>query len=174
MTDRRFFGTNKLVEDYLTNLEKIKTLDGGWTIMYIDRSTNKEWIKYSVDPGRGYYFNLMLTTPQMTTKDIMDVAFESKYLDEVGAAAHRLFLEEQFDQKEYRGALLRRLIQFKIENLDKAEKERLRTIIEASQLTDRLNHRIKIGDTVDEVKRDADFFEQTSKKAKQFLEQLEK
>jgi hypothetical protein len=170
MTDRRFFGTNKLVNDYTTNLDKVETLDGGWTIRYIDKLNNQEWLKYTVDPDRGYYFNLMLTTPRMTTNDIMDVAFGSKHLDEISAAAYRLNLEEKDEQKEYREKLLKRLTGIQIENLDKFEKERLRTIIIAGQLTDKVNSRIKVGQTIERVKEDFDFFDNISRKAKEFLD----
>ena len=95
-------------------------------------------------------------------------------MDEVSAAAHRLYLEEQYEQKEYREELLQRLRQFEIKNLTKQEKDRLKKIIEASQLTDNLNHRLKVGNTLDQVKSDAEFFEKISKTAKGLLEILDK
>jgi len=172
MTDRRFFGTNKLVDDYTTNLDKVETLDGGWTIKYVDKLNNKEWLKYSVDPDRGYHFNLMLTTPRLTTKEIIDVAFNSQHSDEVSAAAYRLNLEEQDERKEYREDLLKRLTEIPIDNLDKLEKERLRTIIQAGQLADNVNMRVKVGNTLEQIKRDSEFFDRVSSKAKKLLDLL--
>lgn len=174
MTDRKFFGTNELVESFVKTLKKIETLDGGWTIKYAEKNTGQEWLKYSVDPDRGNHFNLMLINPPLTTDQLIDIALMSKYRDEVSASAYRLHLEERYEGKEYRLNLIDRLLQINLKMLDHEEKERIKTIIQAGQLLDTSNNRDTLGKHYTEINTDANFFRDIADKAKTILAQLDK
>lgn len=171
MTDRKLFGTNELIEQFKERLTKVNSLDGGWSTEYVDNKTGQHWLKYVVD-DRGFFENIMLISPKPTTDELIDIAFSSPYPDEVSAAATRLNIEEQADKKEFRGKLIDRLSRFDISQLDKAERDRIKTIIQASQLTDRVNKRDIVGKHFSEIQKDAAFFNSTVDKAQEILNNL--
>ena len=171
MTDRKLFGTNTLINEFIQKLTKTDALDGGWATKYIDNSTGQYWIKYVVD-DRNFFENLMLFSPPPTTEELIDIALSSQYIDEVSAAATRLYFEEQTDKREYRQKLIDRLTQLEIAYLDKSERERLRTIIHDSQLTDRINRRDIVSKHFSEIKKDAEFLNAIAEKAQEILNRL--
>ena len=171
MTDRKLFGTNNLINDFTQTLTKTETVDGGCATKYIDNTTGKQWLKYVVD-DRGFFENLMLISPEPTTDELIEIAFNSYYPDEVSAAATRLNLEEQFHKKEFRHKLIDRLKGIATSKLDTSEKERVKTIILASQLTDRVNKREVVGKHFSEIQNDANFFNATADSAQKILNSL--
>lgn len=171
MTDRKFFGTNLLVDNYTTQLTKTEDLDGGWSTKYFDDKTQQHWLKYVVDE-RGFSKNLMLVSPAPTTDELIDIALTSKYPDEISAAATRLYIEEQTEKKEYRQKLIDRLNNIDTSELDKNEKERIETIIDASELTIRTNKRDIVGKHFLEIQKDADFFVAIAIAAQKILSSL--
>ena len=171
MTDRKLFGTNTLIKYFVERLTKVNTLDGGWSTEYVDNETGRHWLKYVVDE-RGFCENMMVISPKPTTDELIDIAFTSPNPDEVSAAATRLNLEEQVDKKEFRQILIDKLNHLDILQLDKAEKERIKTIIQASQLTDRVNKRDIMGKHFSEIQKDAAFFNSTADKAQEILNNL--
>jgi hypothetical protein len=171
VTDRKLFGTNKLIEDFVKRLTKVHSHHGGWTTEYVDIETGQHWLKYVVD-DRGFFENLIHISPKPTTDELIDIAFSSPYPDGVSAAATRLNLEEQEDKKEFREKLLDRLKKIDISNLDKGGKDRIETIIKASQLTDRVNKRDIIGKYFSDIQKDAAFFTTTADRAKEILNML--
>jgi hypothetical protein len=171
MTDRKLFGTNKLIEDFSERLTKVRPLDGGWTIEFVDTETGQHWLKYVVD-DRGFFENMMLISPKPTTDELIDIAFTSPNPDEVSAAAIRLNFEEQTEKKEFRQNLIDRLNCLDILQLDEAEKERLKTIIQASQLIDRVNKRDIIGKHFSKIHKDAAFFNEIADRAQEILSML--
>ncbi len=155
--ERTLFGTNTLVSDFTKTLTQTETIDGGWATKYIDNSTGHQWLKYVVD-DRGFFVNLIFISPPPTTDQLIEIAFNSNYSDEVSAAATRLNIEEQSDKKEYRQKLIDKLKTIDISKLDTVEKERIKTIILAAQLTDRVNKREIVGKHFSEIQLDATFF----------------
>ena len=171
MTNRKLFGTNTLIADFIKNLTEVKTLDGGWSTQYIDEQTGYYWLKYLIDE-RSFSENLMQISPPMTTEHLIEIALTSRYADEVSAAASRLSIEEQFDGKEFRQLLIDRLNNFDISQMNKAEKDRIKTIIESSKLTDRVNKREIVGKRFSEIEQDAKFFNFIGDNADSILSQL--
>jgi hypothetical protein len=171
VTDRKLFGTNTLINEFIQKLTKTDTLDGGWATKYIDHSTGRYWIKYVVD-DRNFFENLMMVSPPPTTEELIDIALSSQHIDEVSAAATRLYFEEQTDKREYRQKLINTLIQLNVAHLGKSERERLRTIIQASQLTDRVNKRDIVGKHFSEIQKDAEFFNAIADRAQEILNRL--
>ena len=172
MTDRLLYGTNLLVENFTKELKILNTFDGGWSVLYLDETTGQQWLKYSVDPDRGYFFNLIRTNPNPKTEQLLDTAFTSNNTDEVSAAAYRLYIEEQFENKEYRNLLLNRLRLATETVLDKENTERLKTIIKAAQLLDRVNHRVIVGKHFTEIEKDAKFVNDIADSAQEIMNQL--
>ena len=56
--------------------------------------------------------------------------------------------------------------------MDKPERDRLRTIVEASQLTDRVNRRDIVGKRFTEIQKDAQFFNTIANRAQEFIDGL--
>jgi hypothetical protein len=139
MKKRVLYGTNELVEKKISNLKEIDILDSGWSVKYKDTVTGELWIKYTIDPDRGYFFNLMRIEPTPSTEQLIDIALTSEFPDEVSAAAHRLHLEEELSNTEFRDKLLDRIKQIDLKGLTDKEKKRIETIIVAGQLTNRIN-----------------------------------
>lgn len=171
MTDRKLFGTNTLVDDFTKTLTQTETLDGGWATKYIDKSTEHQWLKYVVDE-RGFFVNLIFISPSPTTDQLIEIALNTKYVDEISAASTRLNIEEQSDKKEYRQKLIDKLRIIDVSKLDTTEKERIKTIILASQLTDRTNKREIVGKHFSEIQVDADFFNSVADTAENILKLL--
>ena len=171
MTERKLFGTNILVNDFTKTLTETDTRDGGWTTKYIDNSTGHQWLKYVVD-DRGFFVNLIFISPSPTTDQLIEIALSTSYVDEISAAATRLNIEEQFDKKEYRQNLIDKLKIIDISKLDTVEKERIKTIILASQLTDRVNKREIVGKHYSEIQLDANFFNSVADTAESILRLL--
>jgi hypothetical protein len=171
VTDRKLFGTNNLIKEFTERFTKVSTLDSGWSTEYVDSATGRHWLKYVVD-DRGFFENMMLISPKPTTDELIEIAFTSPYPDEVSAAATRLNLEEQADKKEFRQKLIERLTRIDISRLDKTEVERIKTIIQGAQLTDRINKRDIMGKHFSEIQKDAAFFNTTADKAQQILNRL--
>lgn len=171
MTDRKLFGTNTLVENFTKSLTQTETFDGGWATKYIDKSTGHQWLKYVVDE-RGFFVNLIFISPPPTTDQLIEIALNTKYVDEISAAATRLNFEEQSDKKEYRQKLIDKLTTIDISKLDTTGKERIKTVILASQLTDRVNKREIVGKHFSEIQVDADFFNSVADTAEKILKLL--
>ena len=160
-----------MVNDFTKTLTQTNTLDGGWTTQYVDNSTGQQWLKYVVDE-RGFFVNLIFSSPLPTTDELIQIAFNTKYFDEASAAATRLNIEEQTNKKEYRQKVIDKLNTVDISLLDKSEKERIKTIILASQLTDRVNKREIVGKHFTEIQADANFFNDVADSAENILHLL--
>jgi hypothetical protein len=171
VTERKLFGTNTLVDDFSKSLTQVETLDGGWITKYIDNSTGHQWLKYVVDE-RGFFVNLIFISPLPTTDQLIEIAFNTEYDDEISAAATRLNIEEQSDKREYRQKLIDKLTTIDISKLAATEKERIKTIILASQLTDRVNKREIVGKHFSEIQVDANFFNWVADTAENILKLL--
>ena len=171
MTDRKLFGTNATVNEFVQRLTEAEKLDGGWSKIYVDNETGLSWLEYTVD-DRGFCKNLMLISPKLTTNELIDITFNSPCPDEVCAAATRLNLEERAYKKEFRLQLIERLNSFNISMLELTQKERFKTIIQASQLTDIVNKREIVGKHFSEIQKDAEFFNTVADKAQEILNML--
>ena len=139
----------------------------------MDTKTGQEWLKYLVDPDRGYFYNLIALNPTPTTDELINIAFNSEYEDEVCAAAIRLKLDEQEFQKEYRPKLIQRLKIISNQSLSMTEKMRLKTILMASQLSDKINRREIMGKHFTEIYKDAEFFKSIAREAEAIFEKLD-
>jgi hypothetical protein len=170
LTDRKLFGTNDLVNDFTKTLTQTDTLDGGWTTKYTD-SAGYQWLKYVID-DRGFFVNMIFISPQPTTDELIQIAFNTNYLDEASAAATRLNIEEQVDKKEFRQKLIDKLNLIDTLKLTTTEKEKIKAIIQASQLTNRVNKREIVGKHFSEIQNDANFFNSIADTAQNILNSL--
>lgn len=171
MNKRYFYGTNKLADDFITNLKLIESLEGGWSEKYLDEKNEEIWLKYTIDPDKGYFWNLMLSTPKLTTEQIIEIALTTNFQDEVHAAGHRLEIEEN-KENEFREILINKLLELDLETLEAYEKNRIETIIISTQLTSTFNKREVLGKHYTEVNRDVEFFKTIAEKANSILKKL--
>lgn len=160
-----------MVNDFITTLTQTETLDGAWATKYIDKSTGQKWLKYVMDE-RGFFVNLMFISPPPTTDQLIEIAFKTKYVDEISAASTRLNIEEQSERREYRQKLISKLNSIDVSKLDTTEKERIKIIILASKLTDRVNKREIVGKHFSEIQVDSDFYNSVADTAENILKLL--
>ena len=137
----------------------------------MDPETGQHWLKYIVDDSE-FCVNLMVTSPKPITSELVDLVFTLSYLDEVSAAATRLNIEERIDKQEYRQQRIDRLNQLQIPDLDQVTKAKVKTVILASQLTDRVNKREVIGQDFSKIQREGAFFNAIADRAQEILNML--
>ena len=166
---RKLYGTNKLVDDFTKSLIDTETLDGGWTKIYTDEKTNEKWMRYVIDPERGYFWNLMLIEPKPDTNELINITLKSEFDDEIHASAVRLMLDEKIFQIDYRKELIERLEEFDIHRLHKSEKTRFKTIIESAELNIAWNRREILGKKMTVINEDAEFFKDIADRANRIL-----
>jgi hypothetical protein len=171
---RKLFGTNKQVDDFKKSLTEIEKIDGGWTRIYLDEKSGEKWIEYVIDPDRGYFWNLMNISPKPNTDELIKIALESDFEDEIHASAVRLFLDEQQNGLEYRQKLIDKLSEFDLTNLNSKDKERIETIIQSAQLDSEFNYRNTLGKHFSEINKDWEFFKGIADKSKRILNEMKK
>ncbi|SCY14143.1 hypothetical protein SAMN05192588_1351 [Nonlabens sp. Hel1_33_55] len=169
---RKLYGTNKHVDDFTKSLVKIETFDSGWSIKYLDEKKNETWLRYVIDLDRGYFYSLMLIEPRLNTEELIEIALNSEYNDEVHASAVRLMLDEKENYLPYRQQLIERVEEYTIPKLKKGEKKRIKTIIQSAELISEWNRREILGKHISEINQDAKFFNHISYKAKEILEKI--
>jgi hypothetical protein len=104
-----------------------------------------------VDRADGRYYNLVFNSPRPTTEEMIEVALTSDDLDEIEGASHRLFFEEEVEQKEFKSRLVERLRNIVLSGLSMADKKRLRTIIVNTHLRDKVSKKEQIGKSIIKV-----------------------
>ena len=169
---RKFFGTNELADNFKKNLTEIEKHDGGWTRIYLDEKTGDKWMQYTIDPDRGYFWNLMIISPKPNTDELIKIALESEYEDEIHASSVRLFLEEQQNGLKYRQKLIDKISELDLTKLPLKEKKRIEIIIQSAQLNTEFNYRETIGKHISEINEDWEFFKGISAKANRILDKI--
>ena len=170
MSERKFYSDETLIDEFTSNLTELES--DGWTTQYLNKSTGEYWLKYVNEIHRGFTtwsVHLMKINPRPTTNEIIGIALDSPFHDEVIAAATRLYLDEQEYKLEFRGDLIDRLTQINIHRLSAKEKNRLKDIIEHASLLHGINIRPIVGKHHTEIEADAEFFASTSRKAYELL-----
>jgi hypothetical protein len=171
---RKLFGTNKQVDDFKKSLTEIEKIDGGWTKIYLDVKTGEKWIEYVIDPDRGYFWNLMNISPKPNTDELIKIALESQFEDEIHASSVRLFLDEHQNGLEYRQKLIDKISEFDLTNLNSKDKKRIETIIQSAQLNSKFNYRNTLGKHFTEIDKDWEFFKGIADKSKRILNEMKK
>jgi hypothetical protein len=171
MANRKLFGTNRLVDDFVAHLTKIETLDGGWATKYLDEQKGQYWLKYVIDE-KGLFQNLMFISPAPTTDELIDIALTSGYPDEISAAATHLHLEEQNQGNEFREKLVANIKQIDLLTLDQFEKNRLKVIVRASRLIGGVNRREILNKSYSEILKDAEYVNNLSIEAQKILDKI--
>ena len=169
---RKLYGTNKLVDDFTKSLIEVEKLDGGWTKIYVDKKTGEKWMEYVIDPERGYFWNLMLIEPKPDTEELIKIALKSEFNDEVHASCVRLMLDEKEFKTPYRQKLTEKLEEFDLRKINRAEKKRIKTIIQSAELNSEWNRREIVGKHISEINKDAEFFSDIANRTKQILKKI--
>ena len=139
---------------FIKDLKLIESTNHGWSETYVD-SVGQQWLKYMVDRADGRYYNLVFNSPRPTTEEMIEVALTSDDLDEIEGASHRLFFEEEVEQKEFKSRLVERLRNIVLSGLSMADKKRLRTIIVNTHLRDKVSKKEQIGKSIIKVQVDS-------------------
>jgi hypothetical protein len=168
---RRLFGSSDLIKEFTASLTLVETSADGWTTKYYNDLSKEYWLKYVVD-DRSFETNLMLLSPRPTTSELISISLTSPYLDEVLAAATRLYIDEQEEKIEFRGNLIDKLNSLDLVNMSSNEKERIKTVIQSSNLLHGVNIRNIVGKHHTEIESDAQFFRSVSEMARLIFEKL--
>jgi hypothetical protein len=171
MTERKLYWSNILVDLFTLQLEKIETLEGGWSTRYLDKKTGKEWLKYTIDES-GSSYNLIPYNPLLSTEELLDIAFKSNDSDEVKAAAYRLYYEEFYEKKECRKKILARIKTVIETSFTNSENDRLTNIILIARLLDNVNHSEIVDKHYTEIEEDAKYYQESANEAKSLLDFL--
>jgi len=140
----------------------------------MDKKTGEKWMKYVIDPDRGYFWNLMLINPRPNSDELIKIALNSDFDDEIHASSVRLFLDEQQNGLEYRQKLIDKLFEFDLTNLNSKDKKRIETIIQSAQLNSEFNYRNTLGKHFSEINKDWEFFKGIADKSKWILNEMKK
>lgn len=170
---RKLYGTNKLVDAFTANLIKVITKDDGWSSIYLDESTEEEWLEYVVDPDRGYFRNLMLLTPKPAIDELVEIAFESEHEDEVYAAAKRIQMEGSEDVLETRKTILSQIQKLELNDLSIATKKRIETIIKTVELDNLSNPNAIIGKSIKQINQEYNKIREIAHHAELILKKLQ-
>jgi|SRR5450432_788899 hypothetical protein len=131
-----------------------------WTKTYLNSTTGDKWICFSVDTGQqGGGYKILGRLPLPNTDELIEIALQSHFDDEIFAACRTLTDKEQSKNKEFRKAIID-----KLEQID--DKIRQKKIIESVGLTSSLNRRDILGKTFEQINSDAKYFEDIAKRAK--------
>jgi len=170
----QFFICNQdKIESKLKTFIKTKTSDDGWTDYYRDKYSTDQWVLTRYDAAyQGGGISVLKRLPQLTTDELIDVAMTSFDTNDVTGASIELSERERSNKENFRDKLLIRLLQVDTSNLTGFEKERLKIIIYESDLYDPTNLRDIMGKHYDEIKKDAEYYQTISQKAKDILSRL--
>jgi len=170
MADRKLYGKTSLITEFVTNhLEKLQTLDAGWATLYLEKKSNREWLKYISD-DRSNTPDLIQVKPKLNTEDLINIALNSVYEDESQAAIRRLISEENTNQ--YRLILLDEIKKKITNSLNHLEKERIIAIIQQSDLLNKNNRKDIINKPYSEVQKDYEFYKKIALETSEILSAL--
>ena len=172
MTDRKLFGYNDIIDDFVKGFDALEILAADESVRYLDRVTGYEWLKYVYNNERGKRFNLVRSKPPLTTEQLIEIAFSSIYDDETFAASIRLSIEEGLEKKEYRQQLLSKIQEKTKTSLSHKEKVRIVTIIESSDLRNSTNQRNIVGKHYTEIDKDAELYGEMARQAELIYSKL--
>ncbi|MBC5993554.1 hypothetical protein [Pontibacter cellulosilyticus] len=174
MEERKLYGDASLINELLSNMQLMEEAAGGLAAVYRDSGSGRFWMKYYTTAGEqstgGY--ELLIRLPLPTTDELITVAIISPHEDEAVAAIMRLLDEEALEKKDFRHLVVERLQEMTIESIDSSQKKRIRQIITLTSLADPTNKREVKGKTIEQLQRDAAYYEDVSKKALKLLDRL--
>ncbi|AKD02134.1 Imm27 family immunity protein [Pontibacter korlensis] len=167
MSNRKLYGDAKLIKELLGKMQLVEEAEGGWATVYKDASSGRFWMKYHTTAGEqsGGGYELLIRLPLPTTQKLVAVAIESPFEDEAVAAVMRLLEEEALEKKDFRHVLVNRLEEMNLESLPTEQKQRIRKVFTLTSLLDPTNKREVKGKTIEQLKEDAAYFENVSKRA---------
>jgi RsiW-degrading membrane proteinase PrsW (M82 family) len=134
--DRKLFIQNPEIMDMmLQRMHLIETVHDNWGEIYVDDTSGDKWLKFSVASNFTEDTSPRLVRmPGPGVNEVIQLTFNSEYLDEIFAAASFLSAKETFECQLFRTKLIKRLEEFDINELNDLHRERFRTLIEATNL----------------------------------------
>ncbi len=134
--DRGVFIQNPdVIEMMLQRMSKSGTIHDDWGEIHFDNVSGDRWLKFGVSSNFTEDTSPRLVRmPGPGVNEIIQLTFNSDYIDEIYAAAAYLSAIETFEQKHFRAKLVKRLEEFDLKELNDLHRERFRTLIEATNL----------------------------------------
>jgi hypothetical protein len=163
------------VDSKLQTLTQTGSSDDGWTHHYVDRDTNEQWILtryHSENQGGG--IPVLKRLPELTIDELIDIALTSCDKNDIIGASIELSERERTKKDDFRNKLVERLMMVDTSKLDRFEKQRLKIIIQESDLYDATNRREIVGKHYSEIQQDADYYSTVAQKATEILAEIEK
>jgi hypothetical protein len=168
MNNRTFIEDQTLVTKMLSRLNLIQEESRQCAALYIDTQTNEQWETYPFELEDQLDTVLGLRRfPNPSVAQTILIALSSPYEDEISGAAAMLY---DYDLKgiEVRSQLLQE-IEFRKEQISK---ERYEILYERMELYNFTNNRVKIGMSIQEIAQNAEYYIQTSLRAKRLKDKI--
>jgi hypothetical protein len=141
---------------------------------FIDPVTLETWVLTSVESELLDCEIQVLMKAELSSKELIDIAFTSKNEKVIAVAAMTLKYNEKHIKSEFRHELVNKLDSVNIDSLSKEDKWHLELLIYESDLYDGTNQRNIAGKHYTEILIDASFYQEPANKAKKILDLLKK
>ncbi len=163
-----FFICSKiLIELRLKNLIKTAVSDDGCTDYYTDNNTNESWLLTRYESE--YHeegINVLQRLPEPSMKELIDIATTSTDTNNIIGASFELWKREHSRHEDFRGALVKKLLEIDMSKLTSFDKQRLAIIIDECELRDATNRRVVLGKHFTEIQNDADYYRRIAEKVR--------
>jgi hypothetical protein len=160
MNNRTFIEDPKLVSEILNQLDLTGKTTGYKLELLINQFDGQHWKKYEFEVAGNDAYGLR-KHPYPNTAEIIEIALNSEFMDEVDGACALLHHLEWTERLEFREKLLD-----KIERNQKGmDLNRFNIIFDRTGLSDNSNKRDVRGKTVEEVEADYQYFTELTNRA---------
>ena len=178
MTKPQFIVNKDQIGAKRKTLKQISIESDGWEIHYLDQSNNERWVEYRMEPeyhGGGY--PLLVKLPIPNTEQLIEIALESKNLDEIAGASVFIYTNEEYDKIEFRNDLVEKIEEFyqhRIGKLTEFDIKKIETIIYETGLNDSTNRKQTMGKHYTEIEKDHEYYKYNAERAKRILNHIKR
>jgi hypothetical protein len=116
-------------------MSKKEIIHDNWGEIHIDVESGDEWLKFGVPSNFTEDFSpCMVRLPGPNVQEIVHLAFQGEFLDEIYAAAAYLTAFEVFENQRFRAELVCHLEDIDFKKSNQIQRKRFRKLIEATNL----------------------------------------
>ena len=155
----------------LSVLTKTTESEYDWESYYVDKN-REEWLLtryHSEYQGGG--FPILKKLPRLSIEKLIEIVLHSSDVEDIKGASIELYERGKYEGEEKWELIVERLNQIRIDSI--FEKERVKMIINETNLTDPLNRREIVGKHYTQIQKDAHYFQAISRTAKEILTKIE-
>jgi hypothetical protein len=153
--------SNPIIVENIINCLIVESVDEqNWVKNYSGKFNNEKWLSYYVNSSQhGGGTKILIRLPKATTEELLNIVINSECENEVETGCLILVDNEEIRKTEFRLELIQKLEK-------KTDQKRLKTIIDKTNLTSKVNRREIIGKSLNQVSEDENYFKNISERAK--------